>query len=108
MRDIRYGQQSSYLRMVFDMGPVSGSAASSPKITVAFTNPTTMLVTFEGTVPAGSTGNPPVHGVISSVTLVSSSGGKSVYRIVVTRAVTAHGLFLSGTSPPLRFVLDLH
>jgi Putative zinc-finger len=108
VRDVRYGQQSGYLRMVFDMGPVSGSTGSSPKITVAFTNPTTMLVTFDGTVPAGSTGNPPAHGVISSVTLVSSSGGNSVYRIVVTRAVTARGLFLSGTSPPLRFVLDLH
>jgi hypothetical protein len=108
VRDIRYGQQSGYLRMVFDMGPVSGSTGSSPKITVAFTNPTTMLVTFNGTVPEGSTGNPPVHGVISSVTLLSSSGGTSVYRIVVTHAVTARGLFLSGTSPPLRFVLDLH
>ena len=108
VRDIRYGQQSGYLRMVFDMGPVSGSTGNSPKITVAFTNPTTMLVTFSGTVPAGSTGSPPVHGVISSVTLLSSSGGKSVYRIVVTHAVTARGLFLSGTSPPLRFVLDLH
>jgi hypothetical protein len=67
-----------------------------------------MLVTFKGTLPAGSTGNPPVHGVISSVTLVSSNGANAVYRIVVTRAVTPHGLFLSGTSPPLRFVLDLH
>jgi hypothetical protein len=108
VRDIRYGQQSGYLRMVFDMGPVSGSTGNSPKITVAFTNPTTMLVTFNGTLPAGSTGSPPVRGVISSVTLLSSSGGTSVYRIVVTHAVTARGLFLSGTSPPLRFVLDLH
>jgi hypothetical protein len=108
VRDIRYGQQAGYLRMVFDMGPVSGSTGSSPTISVAFTNPTTMLVTFVGTVPAGSTGNPPAQGVVSSVTLLSSSGGKSVYRVVVTRAVTARGLFLSGTSPPLRFVLDLH
>lgn len=108
VRDIRYGQQSGYLRMVFDMGPVSGSTGSSPTISVAFTNPTTMLVTLDGTVPAGSTGNPPAQGVISSVTLLSSSGGKSVYRIVVTRAVTPRGMFLSGTSPPLRFVLDLH
>jgi hypothetical protein len=108
VRDIRYGQQSGYLRMVFDMGPVSGSTGNSPTITVASTNPTTMLVTFNGTVPAGSTGSPPVRGVISSVTLLSSSGGTSVYRIVVTHAVTARGLFLSGTSPPLRFVLDLH
>lgn len=108
VRDIRYGQQSGYLRMVFDMGPVSGSTGSSPTISVAFSNSTTMLVTLDGTVPAGSTGSPPAQGVISSVTLLSSSGGKSVYRIVVTRAVTARGLFLSGTSPPLRFVLDLH
>jgi hypothetical protein len=108
VRDLRYGQQASFMRMVFDMGPASGSSGTSPRITVAYASPTTMLVTFNGTVPAGSTGNPPAHGVISSVTLVSSSAGKAVYRIVVTHAVTAHGLFLSGTSPPLRFVLDLH
>jgi anti-sigma factor RsiW len=108
VRELRYGQQAGYLRMVFDMGPAGGSSGTSPTITVAFTNPTTMLVTFKGTLPAGSTGNPPVHGVISSVTLVSSNGANAVYRIVVTRAVTPHGLFLSGTSPPLRFVLDLH
>lgn len=108
VRDIRYGQQAGYLRMVFDMGPVSGSSGTSPKITVAFTDPTTMLVTFNGTVPAGSSGTPPAHGVISSVTLVSSSGGNAVYRIALTRAVSPHGMFLSGTSPPLRFILDLH
>jgi hypothetical protein len=105
---IRFGQQAGYLRMVFDMGPVSGSSGTSPKITVAFTDPTTMLVTLNGTVPAGSTGTPPAHGVISSVTLVSSSAGNAVYRIVLTRAVSPHGLLLSGTAPPLRFVLDLH
>ena len=96
------------MRIVFDMGPVSGSSGTSPRITVSFTNPTTVLVTLNGTLPAGTTGNPPAHSVISSMTLVSSSGGKTVYRIVVTHPVTATGLFLSGTSPPLRFVLDLH
>jgi Putative zinc-finger len=108
VRDLRYGQQARFMRIVFDMGPVSGSSGTSPRITVSFTNPTTLLVTLNGTLPAGTTGNPPAHSVISSVTLVSSSGGKTVYRIVVTHPVTATGLFLSGTSPPLRFVLDLH
>jgi Putative zinc-finger len=108
VRDLRYGRQAGFMRIVFDMGPVSGSSGTSPRITVSFTNPTTVLVTLNGTLPAGTTGNPPAHGVISSMTLVSSSRGTTVYRIVVTHPVTATGLFLSGTSPPLRFVLDLH
>ncbi|HEX4579726.1 MAG TPA: zf-HC2 domain-containing protein [Candidatus Dormibacteraeota bacterium] len=107
VRDIRYGQQATFMRMVFDMGPVSGSSGSSPKVTVG-TTPTSVLVTLNGTLPAGSTGIPPARGVISSVTLVSSGGGKTVYRITVTHPVTVTGMFLSGTSPPLRFVLDLH
>jgi hypothetical protein len=107
VRDIRYGQQATFMRMVFDMGPVSGSSGSSPRVTVA-TTPTSVLVTLNGTLPAGSTGIPPARGVISSVTLVSSGGGKTVYRIAVTHPVTVTGMFLSGASPPLRFVLDLH
>lgn len=108
VRDLRYGQQPGYMRIVFDMGPVTGNNGASPTATVASSGPTTLLVTFDGTLPAGSVGSPPPGTVISGVTLASTSGGKTVYRITLTHAVTPSELFLTGTSPPLRFVLDLH
>jgi hypothetical protein len=105
---LRYGQQPGYMRIVFDMGPVAGNNGTSPTVTITSSNATTLLVSFAGTLPAGSVGTPPAGTVLSSVSLVSSSGGKSVYRIVVTHPVSPTALFLTGTSPPLRFVLDLH
>jgi hypothetical protein len=102
---LRYGAQAGYLRVVFDLGAVGATASGTPKVTVAFTNPTTVLVTLNGTVPAGSTGTPTPGKVISSVTLVSSSGNKTVYRFGLTRAATATAFYLTS---PTRFVLDLH
>jgi anti-sigma factor RsiW len=102
---LRYGVGAAYSRVVFDLGAASGSAVGTPKVTVSFTNPTTMLVTFNGTVPAGSTGSPTPGKVISSVSLVSSSGGKTVYRFGLTRAATTTAFYLAS---PTRFVLDLH
>ena len=106
--DLRYGQQPGYMRIVFDMGPVSGNNGASPTATVASSGPTTLLVSFAGTLPAGSAGSPPPGTVVSSVSLASASGGKVVYKITLTHAVTPSELYLAGTSPPLRFVLDLH
>ena len=108
VRDLRYGKQPGYVRIVFDIGPVSSSSGTSPTVTTSFTSPTTLLVTLAGTLPAGSTGTPPAGSVISAVTLVSSGSSRSVYRFTLSRAVTVSGLFLSGANPPLRFVLDLH
>ena len=105
---LRYGQQPGYMRIVFDMGPVKGNNGSSPTVTITSSNATTLLVSFAGTLPAGSVGTPPAGTVLSSVSLVSTAGGKSLYRIVVSHPVSANALFLSGTSPPLRLVLDLH
>ncbi len=102
---LRYGAQTNYMRVVFDLGPVSGSPGGTPKATVTFSNPTTVLVTFAGTVPAGSTGTPTPGKVISSVTLVSTSGGKTIYRLGLTRPATATAFYLTS---PTRFVLDIH
>jgi hypothetical protein len=103
---LRYGVQPSHaLRVVFDLGAVSGTVHGSPKVVVSFTNPKTMLVTFSGTLPSGSTGVPPPGRVISSVTLVSSGSQTTVYRFVLTRAVTTSAFYLLS---PTRFVLDLH
>jgi Putative zinc-finger len=102
---LRYGAQTSYLRVVFDLGAVSGNAGGSPKVVVSFTGPKTMLVTFNGTLPAGSTGVPLAGKVISSVTLVSSASQRAEYRFELTRPVTTTGFYLAS---PTRFVLDLH
>ncbi|HEY8675226.1 MAG TPA: zf-HC2 domain-containing protein [Candidatus Dormibacteraeota bacterium] len=102
---LRYGAQTSYLRVVFDLGAVSGNAGGSPKVVVSFTGPKSMLVTFNGTLPAGSTGVPLAGKVISSVTLVSSGSQRAEYRFELTRPVTTTGFYLAS---PTRFVLDLH
>ncbi len=102
---LRYGAQTNYMRVVFDLGAVTSTAAGTPRVTLSFTNPTTVLVTLSGTVPAGSTGTPIPGKLISSVTLVSSSGNKAVYRFSLTRAATATAFYLAA---PTRFVLDLH
>jgi hypothetical protein len=102
---LRYGAQTGYMRVVFDLGAAGGTATGTPKAMVSYSNPTTVLVTFSGTLPAGSTGTPTPGKVISSVTLVSSGGGKTVYRFGLTRATTATAFYLTS---PTRFVLDLH
>ncbi len=102
---MRYGVQAAYLRVVFDLGSAGVAAAGSPKVVVSFTGPQTMLVTFTGALPAGSTGVPPPGKVISSVTLLSSANQKTVYRFQLTRAVSTVGFYLAS---PTRFVLDLH
>ncbi|MDQ6848192.1 MAG: zf-HC2 domain-containing protein [Candidatus Dormibacteraeota bacterium] len=102
---LRYGAQSAYYRVVFDFAGVRGAGHGTPEATVAFSTPATVLVTFAGTVPAGSTGTPTLGKVISSVSLVSSSGNKTVYRFTLTRAATATAFYLVS---PTRFVLDLH
>jgi Putative zinc-finger len=101
---LRYGvQPSAALRVVFDLG--GGTAGGSPRVVVSFTNPTTMLVTLYGTLPAGSTGVPPPGKAIASVTLVSSGSQTTVYRFALTHAVTPRAFYLQS---PTRFVLDLH
>jgi hypothetical protein len=98
---LRYGAQAGYERTVFDIA----GAAGTPKVTAQFTTPTTLTVTFAGTAPAGPTVTPNPGRVISSVTLVSTSGGRSVYRFTLTRAATITAFYLAS---PTRFVLDVH
>jgi anti-sigma factor RsiW len=102
---MRYGVQAAYVRVVFDLGSAGVAAAGSPKVVVSLTGPQTMLVTFTGALPAGSTGVPPPGKVISSVTLLSSANQKTVYQFQLTRAVSTVGFYLAS---PTRFVLDLH
>ncbi len=98
---LRYGAAAGYERTVFDIA----GAAGTPKVTAQFTTPTTLVVTFSGAAPGGATATPNPGRVISSVTLVSTSGGKSVYRFTLTRAATITAFYLTS---PTRFVLDIH
>jgi anti-sigma factor RsiW len=99
---LRYGAQATFMRVVFDL---SGPAIGSPTVAVSPSGPTSLLVTFTGTSSAGSWRAPPTGTVISAVTLVSSSAGKTVYRIDLTHSVRPVGSYLAA---PTRFVLDLH
>ncbi len=101
---LRYGQQSGYMRVVFDIAS-SGATALTPRVTVSFSSPTTLLVTFAGTVPAGSTTTPNPGHVIVSAALVSSGAGKTEYRFTLARAATTTAFYLTS---PTRFVLDVH
>ncbi|HSP65203.1 MAG TPA: hypothetical protein VLO10_03335, partial [Candidatus Deferrimicrobium sp.] len=87
------------------LGAATAGAAGTPRVTVSFSSPTIMLVTFTGTLAAGSTGTPTPGKVISSVNLVTSSGSRTVYRFTLTRAATATAFYLGS---PVRFVLDIH
>ncbi len=104
---LRYGVHPGYVRVVFDLGAASGGAAGTPRVTVSFSSPTTLLVTLNGTLPAGSTGTPPPGSVISSVSLASGGGRNTVYRLVLTRAATTTAFFNSSKSPT-GFVVDIH
>ena len=101
---IRYGQQTGFFRTVFDIGAASGTVSGTPKVDLVIPDAKTILLTFSGTVAAGSTGSPG-GSTIASVALVSSSGGKVQYRITLNQPATPNAFYLDG---PTRFVLDLH
>jgi hypothetical protein len=101
----RYGQHPNDFRIVLDIG-AAGSATGTPKSTIGFLDATTLLVSIEGVVPAGSTGSLPPGSVATGVTLMQPSpfANAVTYQIKLARAVT----FTAGYVPgPLRLVLDL-
>ena len=105
IQSIRYGAHAGYVRMVFDLGPV-GTSTGTPKITIGTTDPTTMLVVFDGVLPAGSTGSVPPKTSLSSVMLLLPSpfSGSTVYELKLTHPVTATPNY---TASPVRLVLDI-
>jgi hypothetical protein len=105
VKDFRYGQHPNDFRIVLDMD-AAGSAAGTPKATVGFLDSTTMLVSIEGVVPAGSTGSLPPGSVATGITLMQPSPFPNAitYQVKLAHAVT----FTAGYVPgPLRLVLDL-
>jgi anti-sigma factor RsiW len=102
---MRYGVFDGSQRIVVDLGATSGTATGEPLTTIGFSGTTTMLVTFNGTIPAGSLAAPPAGGVVTSITRVPSTAGTTTYRFTLSRAAKPVAFYLTG---PLRFVLDLH
>jgi len=105
IQSIRYGGHPGFLRMVFDLGPV-GAATGTPKVTVGYSDPTTVLVVFDGVLPAGSTGSPQTATSLASVLLLlpSTFAGSTVYQLKLTHPVTVAPTY---SSTPLRLVLDI-
>jgi hypothetical protein len=105
VKDFRYGQHPNDFRIVLDMD-AAGSATGTPKATIGFLDSTTLLVSIEGVVPAGSTGSLPPGSVATAVTLMQPSpfANAVTYQVKLAHAVT----FTAGYVPgPLRLVLDL-
>jgi hypothetical protein len=102
---LRYGQHPNDFRIVLDMG-AAGNATGTPKATIGFLDSTTLLVSIEGVVPAGSTGSLPPGSVATSVSLMNPSpfSGAVTYQIKLAHAVTFTAGYVQG---PLRLVLDL-
>src|SRR5205807_413572 len=71
VQSLRYGAHTGFLRTVFDLNPTAG-AATAPKITVGFTDPTMMIVAFQGASPGGAV-SAPAGSVIAAVTLMQPS-----------------------------------
>jgi hypothetical protein len=105
VRDFRYGIHPNDFRIVLDMD-ASGSASGTPKATIGFQDPTTLLVVLDGVVPAGSTGQLPSSNPVVSVTLLTQSPfpGSTVYQLKLAHPVQFSAIYAGG---PLRLVLDL-
>jgi Putative zinc-finger len=105
IRDFRYGIHPNDFRIVLDLDP-SGSAAGTPKATIGFLDPTTLLVSIQGVVAAGSTGQLPNTGTVTAVTLMQPSpfAGSVTYQIKLAHPLTFTAGYIPG---PLRLVLDL-
>jgi Putative zinc-finger len=105
VKDFRYGEHPNDFRIVLDLD-AAGSASGSPKATIGFLDSTTLLVSIEGVVPAGSTGALPAGSPVSSITQLQPSpfSGAVTYQLKLSHAMTFSAGYVPG---PLRLVLDL-
>jgi hypothetical protein len=104
VQTLRYGAHAGFLRTVFDLTSTT-APASTPKITVGFTDPTTMIVAFQGASPGGPVSAPPGSVVAGVVQMQPSPmAGATVYQFKLTHAVTIKPALVVS---PLRLVIDL-
>lgn len=106
IQTIRYGDHTSFLRVAFDLAPGGGTTTGSPKVTIGLSDATTLLVEFNGVIPAGSVGSLPSAKFVTSVKLLQPSPvpGATVYQFKLARALTINPSYLSG---PTRLIIDL-
>jgi len=105
VKQFRYGIHPNDFRIVLDLD-AAGATAGTPRATIGFSSPTTLLVALDGVVAAGSTGQLPSSNPVVSVTLLSPSPfpGATTYQITLAHPVTFGALY---TTSPLRLVIDI-
>ena len=105
VKAFRYGIHPNDFRIVLDLTG-SGATSGTPKATLGFVDPTTLLVVLDGVVPAGSAGQLPSTNPVTAVTLLQPSPFPDAitYQIKLSRAVS---LAASYATSPLRLVIDL-
>lgn len=105
VKGFRYGIHPNDFRIVLDI-TASGAASGTPKATIGFLDPTTLLVVLDGVVPAGSTGELPSSDPVTAVTLMQQSPfpGSTVYQLKLAHPVQFTAGYMTS---PLRLVLDL-
>ncbi len=106
VQGIRYGAHAGYLRMVFDLQPAAGAASGSPRVTIGFQDPTTLIVSFAQATAPGAPAAPLAGGLVTSVSLLTPppSTGSTAYVVKLAHAVQFTPTFAGG---PLRLILDL-
>jgi len=93
--------------MVFDLAPGAGAASGSPKVSIGFQDPTTLVVSFDQTTAHGAPAAPLAGGLVTSVGLLQPppAPGSVAYVVKLAHPVQFTPAFASG---PLRLILDLH
>ncbi|HEX3605563.1 MAG TPA: zf-HC2 domain-containing protein [Candidatus Dormibacteraeota bacterium] len=107
VQDIRYGAHTGYLRMVVDLQPAAGAAAGSPRVTIGFQDPTTLIISLDQVVNHGAPAAPLAGGLVTSISLLTPppAVGSTAYVVRLAHPVQFTPSFASG---PLRLILDLH
>jgi hypothetical protein len=106
VQGIRYGAHTGYLRMVFDLQPAAGAASGSPRATIGFQDPTTLIVSFDQATAPGAPAAPLAGGLVRSVSLLTPppAVGSTAYVVKLVHPVQFSPSFATS---PLRLILDL-
>ncbi|HEV7467244.1 MAG TPA: hypothetical protein VGP96_13140 [Candidatus Dormibacteraeota bacterium] len=106
VQGIRYGAHAGYLRMVFDLQPAAGAASGSPRTTIGFQDPTTLIVSFDQATAPGAPAAPLAGGLVTSVSLLTPrpAAGSTAYVVKLAHPVQFSPSFATS---PLRLILDL-
>jgi hypothetical protein len=107
VQDIRYGAHAGYLRMVLDLMPAAGAASGSPRVTIGFQDPTTLIVSLDQVTAHGAPPAPLAGGLVTSISLLTPppAAGSTAYVVKLAHPVQFTPAFATS---PLRLILDLH